>query len=160
MGCACAQPQRHQCDHTPQQPHGGDRCERLRQIFAGLRHHLRRGAAPLHRNLLCLCPQLPGRHGASRCGQDNRSEPCYQHRAEDDQQEPPLHGGHHNRDIRLSASALRTCRHRLQLHDRRKDGEVYRGESAQHDTQRVRRSPHLHPGPPGKATQGPLPRAI
>ena len=35
------------------------------KVIACLRHHLCRGTAPLHRDLLCLCPQLPGQHGTS-----------------------------------------------------------------------------------------------
>ena len=54
-----------------------------------------------------------------------RLEPCDQHRAEDHQQEPALHRGHHHRDLRLPAPALRTCRNGLQLPERQGDGEIY-----------------------------------
>ena len=47
-----------------------------------------RRATALHRDLLGLCPQLPGQLGAARRGQDHGVEPRHLHRAEDDEQEP------------------------------------------------------------------------
>ena len=56
-------------DDPARQPDGDHRPVRLRQILAGLRHHLCRGPAPLRREPVRLCPPVPGADGQAGRGQ-------------------------------------------------------------------------------------------
>ncbi len=77
-----------------------------RKIVAGLRHHLRRGPAPLRRDALHLRAPVPRPDGAARRGFHRRPEPGHFHRAENHQPQPALHRRHHHRNLRLPAAAL------------------------------------------------------
>ena len=116
-----AQPQeRHRGD--PQEEAGDpDRGLGLRQVVARLRHPLRRGAAPLHREPERLRAAVPGPDGQAALRLDPRARPHDLDRAEGGQRQPPLHRGHHHRDPRLPARALGTggAAHLPQLRPRR-----------------------------------------
>ena len=60
-----AQSQEHQRRDSPQHLHGHHGPQRIGQKLARLRHHLRRGAAPLCRNLIALRPPVPRSDGAA-----------------------------------------------------------------------------------------------
>src|SRR5258708_3387910 len=69
------QPQKYRCGDSAQHLHGHHRAERVRQVVAGLRHHLRRRAAALRRNAFSLRAPVPRSNGASGGGFDRRLEP-------------------------------------------------------------------------------------
>ena len=85
--------------------------ERIRKVFAGVRHDLRRGPAPLCRDVLALCAAVSRSDGAAGSRFDRRAESGDFHRAEDDQPQPALDRRHRDRDLRLSAFALFVHRH-------------------------------------------------
>ena len=101
-----AQSEEYRRGDPAQQLHRDHRAERLRQILARLRHHLRRGPAPLRGDALHLRAPVPRSDGAARCGFHRRPQPGHFHRAENHQPQPALHGRHHHRDLRLPARAL------------------------------------------------------
>ncbi len=84
---------------------------RFRQEFAGLRHALRRGPAPLRRVALGLRAPVPAVDGKARCRPDRGPVAGHFHRAEGHQPQPALHRRHGHRDPRLPAPALRPRRH-------------------------------------------------
>ena len=63
---ARAQPEEHRRRDPARQAGGHHRPVRLRQVVAGLRHHLRRRPAPLRRVALRLRPPVPGPDGEAR----------------------------------------------------------------------------------------------
>ncbi len=154
------QPQERRRGDSPPQAGGHHRPFGVGQVVAGLRHDLCRGAAPLHGDPLDLRPPVRGGDGASRRGQDHGPEPRGGHRAEDHQQEPPLDGGHRDRDQRLPASALRSRVARLFARHGRGDGALHRRAHRLADRRGVRRAAHRAHGPRGEGAQGPLPRAV
>ena len=83
---------------------------RLRQVIARVRHDLRRGPAPLRRIALRLRPAVPGPGGQARRRLHRGPLARGVHRPEVHQQEPPLHRGHHHRDLRLHAPPVGPCR--------------------------------------------------
>ena len=78
----------------------------LRQVLARLRHPLRRGPAPLHREPLRLRPAVPRADGEAPLRLDQGPRPHDLDRAEDGELEPALHGRHRHRDPRLPARAV------------------------------------------------------
>ena len=106
-----AQSQEHRRRDPPGSARRHHRSVRLGQVLAGLRHHLRRGAAALRRVAVGLRPAVPGADGEAR-GRLHRG-PLAGHldRAEDDLQEPALDRRHRHRDLRLPARAVRPRRH-------------------------------------------------
>ena len=99
----------------PQERHRGDPEEEARDLHGGLglgqveprlRHPLRRGPAPLHREPERLRPAVPRADGQAGLRLDPRPRPHHLHRAEGRVRQPPLHGGHGHRDPRLPARAL------------------------------------------------------
>ena len=75
----------------------------LGQVVAGLRHALRRGAAPLRRVALGLRPPVPRADGEARRRLDRGALAGDLHRAEDDREQPALDRRHRHRDLRLPA---------------------------------------------------------
>ena len=94
------------CRHSPRTAGGADGPVRLGQEFAGLRHHLCGGSAPVCGEPVRLCPPVPGADGQAGRGPDRGPVPGHLHRAEDHLQEPPLHRRHGDGDSRLHAPAL------------------------------------------------------
>src|SRR3972149_1339797 len=99
----------------PQEPRGRaaarplDRHHRplgQRQEQPRLRHHLRRGPAPLRGEPLGLRAAVPGPDGEARRRPDRRPEPGHLHRPEGREPQPTLDGGHGDRDLRPPAAAL------------------------------------------------------
>ena len=80
------------------------------QVVARLRHALRRRPAPLRRIALRLRAAIPADHGKARRRSDRGPVPGHLDRAEGDEPQPALDGGHHHRDPRLPAAALRADR--------------------------------------------------
>ena len=86
---------------------GLQRAQRLGQELAGDRHALRRGPAAVRREPLELRPAVPGPAAKAQGRADHGPLAGDLHRAEDDQQEPALDGGHGHRDLRLLAHPVR-----------------------------------------------------
>ena len=107
---AGAQPQGH---HRPAAPERADlhhRPVRVGEVQPGLRHDLRRGAAPLRRVAVGLRAAVPADDGEARRRLDRRALAGDLDRPEDDLAEPALDGRHGDRDLRLPAPALRARR--------------------------------------------------
>src|SRR4029453_5789064 len=83
---------------------------RVGQVLARLRHHLRRGPAPLCRVAVGVRPPVPRPDGEARRRLYRGPVPGHLHRPEVDLQEPPLHRRHHHRGLRLPAAAVRPHR--------------------------------------------------
>ena len=154
------QPQERGCGDSAQQAGGHNRTFGLGQVVARLRHHLCRGAAPLHGDPLDLCPPVRRHDGASRRRQNHGPQPRGGHRAEDHQQEPPLDGRNRDGNQRLPASALRPRLARLFTRHGGGDGPLYRRTDCRTDCQGVRREEDCADGPRRQGAQGPLPRAL
>ena len=101
-----AQPQRRGRRHSARAAGGDDGPVGVGQVIAGVRHHLRRRAAPLRREPVGLCAPVPGADGQAGRGLDRGPVAGHFHRAEDDLQEPALHRRHGHGDPRLHAPAL------------------------------------------------------
>ena len=107
---ARAQPQERR-RRDPARPADRDhRPVRLRQVQPCLRHHLRRGPAPLCRVAVRLCAAVPGPDGEAGRRPDRRAVAGDQHRPEGRLAEPALDGRHRHRDLRLPAPAVRARR--------------------------------------------------
>ena len=104
-GAPAQPPERHRRD-PQEEARGLHRGLGLGQVLPGLRHPLRRGAAPLHREPERLRPPVPRADGQAPLRLDQGAGAHHLHRAEDRQHQPPLHGGHHHRDPRLPAGAV------------------------------------------------------
>ena len=102
----------------------------LGKIVPRLRYHLRRRTAPVRREPLCLRPPVPGPDGQARRGLHRRPLACHRHRAEDHEQEPPLHRRHGDRGLRLPAPAL--CPHRQALLLQMRQGDRGPDRAADH----------------------------
>ena len=108
--CSRAQPQEHRRGAPPGPARRPDGALGLGQVLARLRHHLRRGPAPLRRVALRLRAAVPRADGEARGRLDRGALARDLDRAEDDQQESALHRRHRHRDLRLPARALRARR--------------------------------------------------
>jgi len=107
---ADAQPQEHRPRPAPRQADRDHRPVRLGQVLAGVRHHLRRGPAPLRRVAVGLRAAVPERDGEAGPGPHRGPVAGDLDRAEVHQPQPALDRGHHHRDLRLPAPALRPRR--------------------------------------------------
>ena len=112
-GRAGAQPQERRPGDPARRAGGVHGAVRLGQVVAGVRHHLRRGAAPLRGEPVGLRAPVPGDDAEARCGPHRRAVAGHLHRAEDHVEEPALHGRHRHRDLRLPAPAVRPRRRAL-----------------------------------------------
>ena len=102
-----AQPQERHPLPAHRQAHRHHRRQRLGQVVARLRHHLRRRPAPLRRVALRLRPPVPGADGEAGCGRHRRHLPVHRHPSEELGPQPALDRGHRHRDPRLHAAAVR-----------------------------------------------------
>ena len=99
--------------HHPHPQAGGDhRRFGLGQEQPGLRHALRRGAAPLRREPLLLRAPVPGADGEAARGRGLRHLSGDRDPPADALAQPALHGGDRDRDPRPPAAALRARRPR------------------------------------------------
>ncbi len=111
--CARAQPEE-RGRGDPARPADRDhRPVRLRQVFAGIRHDLRRGPAPLRRIAVGLCAAIPRTDGQARRRFDRGPVAGDLDRAENHQPQSALHGRHGDRDPRLHAPAVGAYRRAL-----------------------------------------------
>ncbi len=110
QGRARAQPAQRGPGPAPRLHDRLHRALRLGQVLPGLRHDLRRGPAPVRRIAVRLRPAVPGPGGQARRRLHRGPLARGVHRPEVHQQEPPLHRGHHHRDLRLHAPAVGPCR--------------------------------------------------
>ena len=141
---ARAQPQERRPDDPPRQARGVHRAVGLGQVVARLRHDLCRGAAPLRRVALGLCPPVPGDDAEARRRPDRRALARHLHRAEDHLEEPALDGRHGHRDLRLHAPALGAGRHPLLAGHRPADREPDRAARWSTGCWRCRRRRRLY----------------
>ena len=108
----CARAQSSRCLPRPA-PGQADRLHRslgVGEVVPGLRHHLRRGAAPLRRIPLGLRPAVPGPDGQARRRFHRGALARHLHRPEVGLPQPAFDRRHHHRGLRLPAAAL--CPHR------------------------------------------------
>ncbi len=105
-----AQPQERPPGPAPQRVDRVHGPVRVGQVFACLRHHLRRGPAPLCRVAVGLRPPVPRPDGEARRRLHRGPVPGHLDRPEVHLQEPPLHRRHHHRGLRLPAAAVRPHR--------------------------------------------------
>ena len=105
-----AQPQGHLARPPARLPDRVHRPVRLGQVQPGVRHHLRRGPAPLRRVAVGLRPPVPRPDGQARRRLHRGSLARGLDRPEVHLEEPPVHRGHHHRGLRLPPPALRPCR--------------------------------------------------
>ena len=91
------------------------------EIVAGLRHDLRRGAAPLRREPVGLRAPVP--RDDAEAGRRSHRRPVARHldRTKDDEQESALDRRHGHRNLRLPAPAVRARRRSLFAGDRPAD---------------------------------------
>ena len=98
------------CELPAEPPGRHHRAERLGQVVARVRHHLRRGPAPLRRVAVGLRAAVPRAAAEARRREHRGSEPGDRHRAAGARQEPALDRRHGHRDRRLPAPAVRARR--------------------------------------------------
>ena len=106
LGRPRAQPQGHQPRAAARRARGHHRAVGLGQVLAGLRHHLRRGPAPLRRVAERLRAPVPRPDGQARRRLDRGAVAGDLDRPEDDVAQPALDGRHGHRDLRLPAAAV------------------------------------------------------
>ena len=82
------------------------RPERQRQIVSRLRHDLRRGPAPLRRDVQPVHAAIPRPHGQAAGGRNPRHPARHRHRAIEPGQEHALDRRHDDGDQRLPEAAL------------------------------------------------------
>ena len=120
---ARAQSQEHR-RRDPARPAGGvHRALGLGQILARLRHHLRRGPAPLRRVPLRLRPAVPGDDAEAGRRPDRRPLAGDLDRAEDHLAQSALDRRHRHRDLRLHAAPVGAHRRALFARHRAADRE-------------------------------------
>ena len=115
----------------------------LGQVVARLRHHLRRGPAPLRRVAVGLRPPVPRPDGQARRRLHRGPVAGHLDRPEVGVAQPALDGRHHHRGLRLPAPALRPHR-RAALPD---DGAVDHPPDAPADRRPRPRAARGHPLP-------------
>ena len=111
QGCARAQPAQHRPRPAARRADRLHRVVRVGQVVAGVRHDLRRGAAPLRRVAVGVRAAVPRADGQARRRLHRGPVARGVDRPEVDQPQPALDRRHHHRGLRLPASALRPRRH-------------------------------------------------
>src|SRR5256886_9544084 len=106
------QPQEHLARDSTRPAHGRDRCVRLREVVAGVRHALRRGAVAVHRVAVHLRAHVPRPGGPPRRRRDRADPARRRPRAEESGADGALDGRDRHRGLRLSTTALREDRAR------------------------------------------------
>ncbi|PRD30537.1 UNVERIFIED_CONTAM: hypothetical protein NCL1_26143 [Trichonephila clavipes] len=158
--CTHAQSEEHRPRHSPRPLRGDHRPLRFRQVFAGVRHALRRGAAPLRRIAVGVCPPVPVADGKARCRSYRGPVAGDLDRAEVDLAQPALDRGHHHRDPRLPAPAVRPRRHPALPGSRRAAGGADRQPDGRSGAGAARRHGHHAAGAGGARTQGRTPARV
>ncbi len=115
---ARAQPQEHLARPAAREAHRHHRPVGLRQVVAGLRHHLCRGPAALCGKPVRLRAPVSGDDAKARCGPHRGPVAGHFHRAEDHQPQSALDGRHRHRDLRLHAPDVRPRGRALFARDR------------------------------------------
>ncbi len=105
-----AQPQERRRDHSGRKAGRGHRGQRVGQVVARLRHHLRRGAAPVRRVAVGLRAPVPRADGEARRRRHRGHLPGDRHPAEEQHPQPAVNGRDHHRNPRLPAAAVRAHR--------------------------------------------------
>ena len=108
--CAGAQPQGRLARPAPRCAHRVHRAVRVGQVEPGLRHDLRRGAAPLRRVAVGLRPPVPRPDGQARRRLHRGPLAGRLDRPEVHQPQPALDGRHDHRGLRLPPAAVRPRR--------------------------------------------------
>src|SRR5881396_70582 len=109
--CAAAQSQGNHRRAAAVRPLGRHRAVGVRQELAGVRYPLRRGPTPLHRVALDVCQAVP-RADAETAGRRDRGDlPRGRHRAEEPDDEQPLHRRDGHGDLRFLAALVGAHRH-------------------------------------------------
>ncbi len=134
-----AQPQEHQRRAPSGEAHRVHRPVGLGQVVAGLRHHLRGGPASLRRVAQRLRAPVPGPDGQARRRLHRGAVAGHLDRPEVGVAQPPLHGRHHHRGLRLPAPAVGPHRDPALPGARRPPGAP---------------EPAADRGPPGRAARG------
>ena len=124
-------------DAADRRDDGGDRPQRVGQVEPGLRHLVRRGPAPLRRDLQRLRAPVPGPHGPSRRRPRGRRSAGDRHRPDQSGAHQPQHGRHDDRAERPPEAALRPRRRSV----RPADGAA---GAARHDRDHPRRADAPH----------------
>ena len=106
LGCSGAQSQGHHGRDPAELADGDHRPVGIGQVVAGVRHDLRRGAAPVRRVAVRLRAPVPGADGQARRRLDRGAVAGDLDRSEDDLAQPALDGRHGHRDLRLPAPAV------------------------------------------------------
>ena len=104
--CPPAQPSGLHARAAPRRLHRADRPFGIGEVVPRLRHHLRRGPAPLHRIAVHLRQAVPRAHAAAGRGFHRGYRAGRGDRAEEPDHVEPLHRRHRHRDLRLPASAM------------------------------------------------------
>src|SRR3989475_9249096 len=95
------QPQEHLARDSTRPAHGRDRCVRLREVVAGVRHALRRGAVAVHRVAVHLRAHVPRPGGPPRRRRDRADPARRRPRAEESGADGALDGRDRHRGLRL-----------------------------------------------------------
>ncbi len=120
-GSAAEQSQGHRPRPARWQTHRLDRSERIGQIEPRLPDPLRRGTAPLRRDLLALHAAVLRPHGQTAGRFDQRHPARHRHRAAECGEVDPLHRRHDHGDQRLPEAPLPASRAGLRSRQRRGD---------------------------------------
>ena len=155
---ARAQPQERR-PRNPARPAGGvHRPVRLGQILARLRHHLRRGPAPLRRKPLGLRAAIPGNDAEAGRRPDRRPVAGHFHRAEDHLAQSALDRRHRHRNPRLHAASVGAGRRAVFAGDRAADREPDRLADGRPRHGAAGRHAALSAGAGGARPQGRVPQ--
>ena len=127
-------------------------------IFARLRHHLRRGPAPLCRIAVGLCAPVPGDDAEAGRRPDRRAVAGDLDRAEDHLEKSALDGRHRHRNLRLHAAVVGAGRCALFARDGPADREPDRLADGRSRAGAAGRHPALSAGAGGARPQGRIPQ--
>ena len=122
------------------------RRQRIGQVVARLRHHLRRRAAALRRVAVGLRAAVPRADGEAGRRPDRRHRAGHRHPAEEQHPQPALDGRHDDRDPRLHAAAVRARRPDVLP---RAAGEIVVRETAEVVARQLGDAPDGHAAAPG-----------
>ncbi len=162
QGCARAQSEKRRRDHPARQARGHHGTVGIGQVESRVRHHVRRGSAPLRREPLELRAHVPRPDEQTRPRQHRRPVAGGVDRPEDHVEEPALHRGHHHRDLRLPASAVRARGRAALPRMRPRDQEADHRPGDRRDSASRRGRPHQgdHHGARGDGPQGRVHQAV
>ena len=157
---AGAQPQVHRRRDSAGPARRHHRAERLGQVLARLRHHLRRGPAPLRRVAVGLRAPVPRADGEAGRRLHRGPVARHLHRAEDHLEESALDGGDGHRDLRLPARALRPGRRPALPPVRQRDRRADHPADGRPPHDAARGQPHRPARAGDSRAQGRVPQAV